>query len=278
MLTRKLILAAALMISAGAWLHAQGREVEFRGLAQQIVAQRQAGGEEKAELLERALAIVDEVTIGGLNAVVPTAGPSRLPYMNVVIERMQALSAPEIRIGESYVAGLVGAESSPAGVPVYAGVVNFGLSGPSAVRLYAPVAVETVSGHERWTNYKLVGRIDRISHSDYFDEYLEVVAVNPGAAVFVTVTGRTDDRKTGIFMAWRYHGGQVHNVWTSDLLEHSTYEAKDGEFRVTYCSEADDDRPSVCKAKQTDRYHWAGAWTRRTADDTSPKTTAAQAN
>jgi hypothetical protein len=255
-----------------AFAGAQSREAEFRKLAEHIAALRQAGAEEDKELQQRALALLDEAAIAGLHSVPRTAAPHRLPNLDVVAERLQALMAEPSRIGEGYVPVQAGAESPQMSAPVYAVVVNFSLSGPSAVRLYEPQRLGGTGAQQRWSDFRLVAQIDRFTHPDFFDEYLEVVAMNPGAGVFVTVTGRTDSRKTGSFAAWRYAGKKLAQVWASDLLEHSSYESRDGVLRLDYCAEPDEEKPTVCRKMVRERYAWEGGWTRRTQEDITPKT------
>lgn len=277
---RRALPTSICVLGLGLSLIAQSREAEFKKLAQQIVAQRQASGDEKNAPQERALALLDEVAIAAMNTPQPTAAPSLYPYLGVVNSALGALRAEQMIIGESFQIVPVLIPATPQTAPVYAAAVNFSLSGPSAVRLYAPTAIASqpptpgsaAPAYDRWSNYKLAGRIDRFSHTDFFDEYLEVLPVNPAAGVFVTVTGRTDDRKTGAFTAWRIAGRELSVVWSSDLLEHSRYEAKDGELRIEYCAEADDDKPAVCKKMLRDRYIWRGSWTRTQQEDVTPKT------
>jgi len=250
----------------------QGREAEFKKLAAQIVAQRQAGGEEKEEAQARALALLDAAAVAALNAAAPAANPGKLMALESAQAKMQALLADGGRVGESYVLMQVGTEAGATGAPLYALVVNFGLSGPSAVRLYAPTPGPSAGSAPLAQGFRPIGKIDRFTHEDFFDEYLELVPVQPGAAVFVTVTGRTDDRKTGMFMAWRLSGAGVQNLWSSELLEHSSYEVREGEFRIAFCEEADELKPSQCKKMQQERYVWNGTWYRKPAEDAIPKT------
>lgn len=235
---------------------AQSREAEFIKLAAQIVQQRQAGREEKEGPQEQALAVLDQMVIAALN------GSLAVEPVNTLLQHLRTVRAP---VGESY--RLIKIAPGDASWPSYALAVNFSLSGPSAIRLYAP----GVRGSPTATDFKLAARIDRFSHPDYFDEYLELVVVNPGAGVFVTVTGRTDDRKTGMFMAWRFDGRQLQNLWTSDLLENSSYEAKDGEFRLEFCFETDEEKP-VCKKMARQRFAWDGSWIRKAHEEFAPKT------
>ena len=64
-------------------------------------------------------------------------------------------------------------------------------------------------------------RVDRYAQKDFFDDYIDLVPVPGPVALFVTVAGRTDDLKTGVFTAWHFDGHQVESVWTSDIVEQS---------------------------------------------------------
>ncbi len=267
---KRILSLAACMLAAVVF--AQNPDAEFRKLALELAARRQAGEEEKEALQARAMELLDVAAIAAFNESPPQGSTSRLPTLPQVQEKLNSLMAAEPRLGEAYQAVQVGAESEPAGAPYYALAVNFGLSGPSAVRVYGPTELGGTASRPVWRGFRLVGRIDRFTHEDFFDEYLEVVSVNPAAAVFVTVTGRTDDRKTGLFMAWRVEGRQIRNLWTSDLLEHSSYESKDGVFQIEYCAEAEENKPSLCKKMQRDRYVWSCGWFKQPPGDVSPTT------
>lgn len=253
------VLLAGAGLSAIGGAPAQSREAEFSRLAAQIVQQRQAGREEKEGPQEQALAILDQMVIAAVN------GSPAVEPLNTLLQQFRG---PRAAHGESYRLLRIAAEDSP--WPVFALAVNFSLSGPSAVRLYTPGS----RGSERPADFKLAARIDRFSHPDYFDEVLEVVVVNPAAGVFVTVTGRTDERQTGMFMAWRFDGRRLQNLWTSDLLENSSYEAREGEFRLEFCSEPDEEKPGVCRKMLRQRFAWDGAWNRKAQEEFVPKTSA----
>jgi hypothetical protein len=137
-------------------------------------------------------------------------------------------------------------------------VVNFGLGGPAAVRIYAGGP----------GNYALAARIDRFVQKDFLDSDLELATVSNSEAVFVTVSGRTDDLSTGLFSAWRFDGRRLLNLWNSDLLQQSSYQADEMGFDLAYCSQVDDDRPSQCLKMSRDLYRFqAGEWKRiETAD------------
>ena len=75
-------------------------------------------------------------------------------------------------------------------------------------------------------------------------------------AVFVTVSGRTDSLRTGAFMAWRFHQGRLDILWSSEILQQSSYEAGPNQFQVVYCAEPDDDRPRICRRMIRVRFAW----------------------
>jgi hypothetical protein len=146
-------------------------------------------------------------------------------------------------------------------------VINFGLGGPAAVRIYAGPA-----GH-----YGLAARIDHIVQKDFFDSDLELVPVSNTEPVFVTISGRTDDLSTGLFSAWRFDGHGVAPLWSSDLLQQSSYEADEDAFRLAYCSQVDDDHPSQCLKMSRDVYRFqAGEWKRIETADLPPSKPAAK--
>lgn len=229
----------------------QGGDGEFRKLVDQIVAQRQAAGEEKEDAQKLALekldtAVRDAASSAGGNA----NAAQRLAAINA---RLQQLAGAQAPLGENYTVLTVatGEAGRPAALAL---ATNFSLSGPSAVRIYTS---QSAAGSEAW---KLAARIDRFSHADYFDEYLELVPMNPAAGVFITVTGRTDERKTGMFMAWRLVGSELQNLWTSDLLERSSYELKGNQFLLEFCGEPDEEKPGACRKMQRERYAWEAGW------------------
>jgi hypothetical protein len=151
-------------------------------------------------------------------------------------------------VGENY--RLVKLGGSPAS---YALLVNFGQGGPAAVRIYAGSA-----GH-----YALGAKIDHFTQKDFFDSDVELVSVSNSDPVFVTISGRTDDLSTGLFATWRFDGHGVTALWSSDLIQQSSYEADPDGFRLAYCSKVDDDRPSECLAMSRDVYRFQGGeWKR----------------
>jgi hypothetical protein len=224
---------------------------DFRKLAMELSSSRLGGGDENKAQLEKALAYLDSMAIAELNA----AATSDVDTAN---RRLAALVSQASMVGENY--RLVKLGGSPA---VYAMVINFGLGGPAAVRIYAGEA----------GRYKLAGQIDRYSQKDFLDSDIELVPVSSADLVFVTVSGRTDDLSTGAFSAWQFKGNAVTNLWTSDLFQQSSYEAEGTGFRVAYCSHVDDDRPSMCLKMSRDLYQFeAGKWKRtETAEVPSAK-------
>jgi len=95
--------------------------------------------------------------------------------------------------------------------------------------------------------------------------------VSAADPVFVIVAGRTDDLATGMFTAWRFDGRRALPLWSSDLLQQSSYEADGGGFHLTYCSEPDEDHPAVCRKMTRDVYGLqAGEWKRLETQDLSP--------
>ena len=136
---------------------------------------------------------------------------------------------------------------------VYALTANFGAGGPSAVRIYA-------HGTEP---YRLAARIDHFSQADLFDDYLVTLPVVSQEGVFVTVSGRSDRLATGMFVAWRFAQGKLERLWASDLLTRSSFESRPDGFRITYCAQPDDNRPSVCLKMTRETYRLQGAeWKR----------------
>jgi hypothetical protein len=165
-----------------------------------------------------------------------------------VNQRLASFVTHRPPVGEAYRAVRLAGSA-----PSYALIADFGLSGPSAVRLYAGAPGQLA----------LAARIDRAAQKDFVDDYMELVPVPGSAAVFVTAAGRTDDLQTGIFTAWYFDGHAVSAVWTSDILERSSYEAAADGFRLTYCADTDSIDTGTCHRMQRDRYQWQnGAWKR----------------
>ena len=230
---------------------AGGASAEFKRISAELSEARLSGGSENATLMERALAYLDSLAISGLNL------PGE-PNLEGVNRGLATLASHTPAVGENY--RLVKLGGTPAS---YAMVVNFGLGGPAAVRIYAGSA----------GNYGLAAKIDHFVQKDFLDSDLELVPISNSGPVFVTISGRTDDLSTGLFSAWRFDGRRVLNLWNSDLLQQSSYEADENGFRIAYCSEVNDDRPSECLKMSRDLYRLqAGEWKRiETTDLPSPK-------
>src|SRR4029077_7598939 len=138
---------------------------------------------------------------------------------------------------------------------------NFGLGGPAAVRIYSNATGRCA----------FAARIDRFVEKDFFDSDIELIPMSTAEPVFVIVAGRTDDLATGMFTAWRFDGRRAVPLWSSDLLQQSSYEADSGGFPLTYCSEPDEDPPAVCRKMTRDVYGLqAGEWKRLQTQDLSP--------
>jgi hypothetical protein len=227
-------------------LDAQNSNAEFAKLVSVLSAARLNGGAESEAQQEKALAILDSIAISVLNA-----SPS--PDLDAANLRLAGLTSQSPPVGENY--RLLKLGGTPA---CYAMVVNFGLGGPAAVRIYAATG----------GRYALAGRIDHFAQKDFFDSDVELIPVSDGEPVFVTVSGRTDDLSTGTFSAWRASGRNVVSLWNSDLLQQSDYKAEASGFYLTYCGKVDDDHPSRCLKMTRDVYRLqAGEWKRvETAD------------
>jgi hypothetical protein len=241
-------------IPFAAWLHAQtgsDASAEFKRISDELSAARLSGGDENEARMERALAYLDSIAVSVLNV-------SASPDLDGANRQLAGLTSHTPPVGENY--RLVKLGGAPA---AYAMVINFGLGGPAAVRLYAGAA-----GH-----YALSAKIDHFVQKDFFDSDLELVTVSSSEPVFVTISGRTDDLSTGMFSAWRFDGHRLAALWNSDLLQQSSYEAEENGFRLAYCSQVDEDHPSQCLKMSRDLYRFqAGDWKRiETADFPPPK-------
>jgi hypothetical protein len=261
LMTRALIFAGLVIVSASpfeAWAGAQtagDATSEFKRISEELSAARLSGGDENEAQMEKALAFLDSIAVSDLN--VP-AGPN-LDGVNRGLAELTSHTPP---VGENY--RLVKLGGTPA---AYAMVINFGLGGPAAVRIYAGGA-----GH-----YALAAKIDHFVQKDFFDSDLELVPVSNSEPVFVTISGRTDDLSTGLFSAWQFDGHRLVALWNSDLLQQSSYEADDTGFRLAYCSQVDDDRPSQCLKMSRDLYRFqAGEWKRVETVDLPPPTPTAK--
>jgi hypothetical protein len=223
--------------------------LEFKRISEELSAGRQSGEDENGALMEKALVYLDSVAESFLNA---AAGPN-LDGANRDLAGLVSRTPP---VGENY--RLVKLGGTPT---AYAMVINFGLGGPAAVRIYAGSA----------GNYVLAAEIDHFVQKDFLDSDLELVPASNSAAVFLTVSGRTDDLTTGLFSAWRFDGHRVLNLWNSDLLQQSSYEADENGFRVGYCSQVDEDQPSQCLKMSRDLYRFQGGeWKRIETADLGP--------
>jgi len=235
-----------------AWAQAQtgsDPNAEFKRITDELSAARLSGGEESELQMDKALAHLDSIAVSALNV----AGGPNLDGTNRGLAGLVSHTPP---VGENY--RLVKLGGNP---PAYAMVINFGLGGPAAVRIYSGAA-----GH-----YALAARIDHIVQKDFFDSDLELVSVSDAEPVFVTISGRTDDLSTGLFSAWRFDGHGVVGLWNSDLLQQSSYEASENDFRLAYCSKVDEDRPSECLRMSRDLYRFqAGEWKRIETEDLPP--------
>lgn len=219
----------------------QAAEAEFRRLASQIGAARLAGGTEAPEVFERAISLLDVQILSSLRA-------SPTPNLAAINRNLAALITGDAPVSQSFL--LERLEATP---PVYVLIANFGLAGPSAIRIYSSGA----------HGFSLAARIDRLTQKNFFDEYLALVPIPASDLVFVTVTGRTDELQTGSFAAWRFRGQSVELLWFADLLQQSDYEVAADGFRLTYCAEPEDRNPRECRRMTRDRFTWqAGGWKR----------------
>jgi hypothetical protein len=222
---------------------AADREAQFRRLAARLADQRRTSAEEPAAPQEQALLLLDGIVLEALNT--PDS-----PNLEMLNQKLAALVSHQPAIGEGYQAFLLGAAGPSS---AYALLADFGLSGPSAVRIYAGGA----------GRYRLTARIDRFAWPGFLDDYLELVPLPNSPAVFVTVAGRTDELQTGSFAAWRFDGNEIQQLWSSDLLEQSSYETSASGFTLTYCAESEEDRPETCRRRARERYAWeGGTWKR----------------
>jgi hypothetical protein len=223
--------------------------VEFKRLAAELSTARLDGAAESELPQEKALGILDDLASSVLSS-------SALPDLDAANRRLASLVSHVPPVGENY--RLVQLGGSPA---IYAMVVNFGLGGPAAVRIYS-----SASGR-----YALAARIDHFVEKDFFDSDIELIPMSTAESVFVIVAGRTDDLATGMFTAWRFDGRRAAPLWSSDLLQQSSYEADAEGFHLTYCSEPDEDHPAQCLKMTRDLYRLqAGEWKRIETKDLGP--------
>jgi len=223
---------------------------EFKRAAAELSSARLGGGEENQSQMEKALLYLDA-------AVLPMLNGSAEPSLEAANHSLAGLVSHNPPVGEDY--RLVKLGGNPA---VYALLVNFGQGGPAAVRIYAGSP-----GH-----YALGAKIDHFTQKDFFDSDVELVSASKSDPVFVTISGRTDDLSTGLFSAWRFDGHGVAALWSSDLIQQSSYEADPDGFRIAYCSKVDDDRPSECLKMSRDLYRFQGGeWKRLESTDLPPQ-------
>jgi hypothetical protein len=239
-------IAVAQLAFAPSQLHAQGKnggdsKANFRADVAELSAARLNGAAESESQEEKPLVYLDSIASSILNA------SAKLDLI-VANQTLLALLSDPPPLGENY--RLVKLGGTPA---AYAMVVNFGLGGPAAVRIYAATG----------GRFALAAKIDHFAQKDFFDSDLELVPVSESEPVFMTVSGRTDDLSTGIFSAWRFDGHAAVSLWSSDLLQQSNYESDTNGFHLTYCGQVDEDHPSQCLKMTRDVYRYqAGEWKR----------------
>jgi hypothetical protein len=190
-------------------------------------------------LENKALEALDSLVLTSLNV----AGS---PNVDAINKSLASLVPTDTATGEDYeVVELAGV------APTYALVANFGLAGPSAVRLYAGSA-----GH-----FALVGKIDTYDPAKFYDDYLALVPIVAPETVFMTVAGRTDDQQTGLFTVWYFDGQELHQVWNSDMLAQSHYETDASGVHLTFCAKPDNEHPDECARMVRDTFSWEDvAW------------------
>jgi hypothetical protein len=241
-------LAVGLLLGHGVSVRAQAAPAsgDFHSMSAQLSGDREGAqigqpidtGADRA-LEERALNSLDAIALKALNA-------GAVPDLVSLNKNLGGLVAAENPTGEDYeVVELAGV------APTYALVANFGLAGPSAIRLYAGAPGQ----------FALVGRIDCYNPPKFFDEYLALVPIIAPETVFMTVAGRTDDLQTGLFTVWYFDGQELHQVWNSDLLAQSTYETDEAGVHLTFCAKPDNDHPEQCARMVRDTFSWQDvAW------------------
>ncbi len=228
---------------------AQKLEAEFATTAARLVQQRLDGAEESEKLQEEGLSILDGIVLEAVNAPGPTA--QSLEALN---QRLAGLVTQQPAAGEDY--RVVELRANP---PVFGLAANLALGGPAAVRVYGQAGGES--------RYRRVARIDRFAQKDFLDSTIELILVARAAGdagvLFLTVAGRTDQLQTGAFTAWRLEGERLRAVWSSELLQQSSYESAGDGLRLTYCAQPDEVTPRICRRMTRERYAWDGAQWRR---------------
>jgi hypothetical protein len=215
--------------------------LEFKRLAAQLSEARFDGTPESEAAQEKALSYLDNLASIALGS----TGVSDLDGIN---QKLSSLVSHDPPVGENY--HLLRLGGSPA---TYALAANFGLGGPAAIRVYTGAGGRFV----------LAAKIDHFVQPDFFDSDIELIPVSSSEPAFVIVAGRTDDLATGVFSAWRFDGRRAVMLWSSDLLEQSSYQADAKGFHLTYCSQPDDDHPGRCPKMARDLYRLeTGEWRR----------------
>lgn len=211
---------------------------EFTQLADKLASDRAAEAQESQAPEQQALEILDRAALPSLNA--------PLPELAALNQRLANFVTREPPLGESFRVFVLGGSPSS-----FALLADFGEAGPSAVRIYSGAPGKL----------SLAARVDRYAQKDFLDDYIELVPVPGPAAIFVTVAGRTDDLKTGVFTAWHFDGHQVEQVWTSDIVSESNYEVTPNGFQLEYCADDTPDDPRTCHDMRRERFVWQdGAW------------------
>jgi hypothetical protein len=263
-----LLAASAWGSNAGSPGYGEGRRVTSRVAERKLVVQAQRRESEFTEAvealraaspddpeaqpaMERALKLLD-------GAVAASLGAGSGVSLEAVNQNLAGYITREPAAGEGYRLYRVGQAPD-----VYALSANFGSSGPSAVRIYA----RTSPGGP----YQLAGRIDRYAQKDYFDDYLELLPVDAQSAVFVTVTGRTDELQSGSFALWQYNGKEVAALWSSDLLPLSRYEVVPRGLVITYCADLEGQNQQTCRKTVREKYQWNGqTWKQESQEEVAP--------
>jgi hypothetical protein len=236
-----LLLPVALGLPLLAQRSNRDANLEFKRLATQLSEARFGGTPENEALLEKALNYLDTLASVAL-------GSSGAPDLDGLNQRLASLVSHVPPVGENYHVLPLG--GNPA---TYALVANFGLGGPAAVRVYAGAG----------GRFALAAKIDHFVQPDFFDSDIELIPVSSSEPAFVIVAGRSDDLATGVFSAWRFDGRRAVMLWSSDLLQQSSYQADANGFHLTYCSQPDDDHPGRCPKMARELYRLeAGEWKR----------------
>jgi hypothetical protein len=217
-------------------------EKQFAGIVAAL-ADAQLDDAPTIEKLEQsALKLLDTEVVSAL----PVATQPALDALNA---RLAKFMSREAGLGESYRVIPLGGQPA-----TYALLANFGLGSPSAIRLY------TEQGGP--SHFVLAARIDRSTQEDFLDDSLELVPIASPGVVFMTVAGRTDAEQTGVFIAWQFDDPQrLKQIWTSDLVEQSSYQVDLSGFQLTYCNIPDQNKPGQCRGMVRDRYRLQdGQW------------------